>query len=140
MMMIWVIILAGGFGDGPKANTQYLALFGNILHRMRFPKFLEIVSRELDQEVSIFSLWFDALHGFWSWDKIILLSLFLCFCSVKNFLRACFRMVGLHWCKWLKEPNRREKMASLLWISYYFEFSACILDINIIQKYTGSIV
>ncbi|KAK4571614.1 hypothetical protein RGQ29_030141 [Quercus rubra] len=40
----------GGFGDGPKANTQYLALFGNILHRMRFPKFLEIVSRELDQE------------------------------------------------------------------------------------------
>ncbi|KAM3682266.1 hypothetical protein ACJW31_12G059800 [Castanea mollissima] len=40
----------GGFGDGPKANTQYLALFSNILHRMRFPKFLEIVSRELDQE------------------------------------------------------------------------------------------
>ncbi|XP_061369553.1 uncharacterized protein LOC133312391 [Gastrolobium bilobum] len=40
----------GGDGDGLKARTQYLALFDNILHRLRFPKFLEIVSRELDDE------------------------------------------------------------------------------------------
>ncbi|XP_059449173.1 uncharacterized protein LOC132180389 isoform X1 [Corylus avellana] len=38
-----------GLEDGPKANTQYLALFNNILHRMRFSKFLKIVSSEFDE-------------------------------------------------------------------------------------------
>lgn len=39
-----------GIEDGSKANTQYMALFNNILHRMRFSKFLETVSGELDEE------------------------------------------------------------------------------------------
>ncbi|MCI08290.1 DNA-directed RNA polymerase III subunit RPC3-like, partial [Trifolium medium] len=33
--------------DESKVKTQYLVLFDNILHRMRFPKFMEIVSEEL---------------------------------------------------------------------------------------------
>uniref|UniRef100_A0A2N9GLI8 DNA-directed RNA polymerase III subunit RPC3 n=2 Tax=Fagus sylvatica TaxID=28930 RepID=A0A2N9GLI8_FAGSY len=40
----------GGLEDGPKVNCQYVMIFSNILHRMRFSKFLEIVSRELDDE------------------------------------------------------------------------------------------
>ncbi|KAF1880504.1 hypothetical protein Lal_00011562 [Lupinus albus] len=32
------------------AKTEYMALFDNILHRPRFPKFLDIVSRKLDDE------------------------------------------------------------------------------------------
>ncbi|KAB1210683.1 DNA-directed RNA polymerase III subunit rpc3 [Morella rubra] len=40
----------GGLEDGPRSNTQYMALFNNMLHRMRFSKFLEIVSREFDEE------------------------------------------------------------------------------------------
>ncbi|KAG6660451.1 DNA-directed RNA polymerase III subunit rpc-3 isoform X2 [Carya illinoinensis] len=40
----------GGLEDGPKSNTQYMALFNNILHRMRFSKFLEIMSREFDDK------------------------------------------------------------------------------------------
>ncbi|KAK4275837.1 hypothetical protein QN277_018855 [Acacia crassicarpa] len=36
--------------EGLKVNTQYLVLFDNILHRLRFPKFLEIVSQDLDEE------------------------------------------------------------------------------------------
>ncbi|KAF7801890.1 DNA-directed RNA polymerase III subunit RPC3 [Senna tora] len=36
--------------EGSKVNTQYLALLDNILHRLRFPKFLEIVSQDLDEE------------------------------------------------------------------------------------------
>ncbi|KAI9084158.1 hypothetical protein K1719_033829 [Acacia pycnantha] len=36
--------------EGSKVNTQYLALFDSILHRLRFPKFLEIVSQDLDEE------------------------------------------------------------------------------------------
>lgn len=39
-----------GLEDGPKANTQYMALFNNILHRMRFSKFLKIVSGEFGEE------------------------------------------------------------------------------------------
>ncbi|GMY07184.1 DNA-directed RNA polymerase III subunit RPC3 isoform X1, partial [Fagus crenata] len=39
-----------GLEDGPKVNCQYVMIFSNILHRMRFSKFLEIVSRELDDE------------------------------------------------------------------------------------------
>ncbi|KAI4351730.1 hypothetical protein L6164_006055 [Bauhinia variegata] len=36
--------------EGAKAITEYVALFDNIIHRLRFPKFLEIVSQELDDE------------------------------------------------------------------------------------------
>ncbi|XP_062153502.1 uncharacterized protein LOC133861722 isoform X2 [Alnus glutinosa] len=39
-----------GLEDGPKANTQYMALFSNVLHRLRFSKFLKIVSGEFDAE------------------------------------------------------------------------------------------
>ncbi|XP_034710606.1 DNA-directed RNA polymerase III subunit rpc3-like [Vitis riparia] len=39
-----------GFGEAPRVVTQYMALFHNILHRMRFAKFLAIVSEELDKE------------------------------------------------------------------------------------------
>ncbi|KAF7131867.1 hypothetical protein RHSIM_Rhsim09G0198100 [Rhododendron simsii] len=40
----------GGFGSAPKVVTQYMALFDNIIHHMRFPKFLEIVSQEFGKE------------------------------------------------------------------------------------------
>ncbi|XP_038682927.1 DNA-directed RNA polymerase III subunit RPC3 [Tripterygium wilfordii] len=40
----------GGFGDGPKVITHYMPLIDNILHRMRFSKFLRVVSEELDKE------------------------------------------------------------------------------------------
>ncbi|OVA01687.1 RNA polymerase III Rpc82 [Macleaya cordata] len=40
----------GGFGVAPKVITQYTTIFENILHRMRFSKFLAIVSEELDKE------------------------------------------------------------------------------------------
>ncbi|XP_020207539.1 DNA-directed RNA polymerase III subunit RPC3 isoform X2 [Cajanus cajan] len=33
-----------------KVRTQYVALFDNIIHRLRFPKFLETVSQRLDEE------------------------------------------------------------------------------------------
>ncbi|XVF50832.1 hypothetical protein PTKIN_Ptkin04bG0135200 [Pterospermum kingtungense] len=39
-----------GDGDGAKLNTQYIALFDNITHRWRFPKFLTIVSQKLDKQ------------------------------------------------------------------------------------------
>ncbi|XP_021892238.1 DNA-directed RNA polymerase III subunit rpc3 [Carica papaya] len=46
----FVLEEAGTFGDGPKVNTQYIALFDNIIHRVRFSKFLMIVSKDLGQE------------------------------------------------------------------------------------------
>ncbi|PON51716.1 RNA polymerase III Rpc [Parasponia andersonii] len=39
-----------GAGGNEVKVTQYLALFDNILHRLRFPKFLAIVSQELDKD------------------------------------------------------------------------------------------
>ncbi|KAK7384809.1 hypothetical protein VNO78_30512 [Psophocarpus tetragonolobus] len=36
--------------DKLRVRTQYLALFNNIIHRLRFPKFLETVSQMLDEE------------------------------------------------------------------------------------------
>jgi len=42
----------GGFGEAPKIVTQYMALFDNIIHHMRFPKFLAIASEEFGKEVS----------------------------------------------------------------------------------------
>lgn len=43
-------VTEGEFGDAPKADTQYLALFSNILHRMRFSKFLAIASEKLEKD------------------------------------------------------------------------------------------
>ncbi|KAK3017600.1 hypothetical protein RJ639_004834 [Escallonia herrerae] len=40
----------GGFGEAPKIITQYIVLFDNIIHHMRFPKFVTIVSEELGKE------------------------------------------------------------------------------------------
>ncbi|XP_021281091.1 DNA-directed RNA polymerase III subunit RPC3 [Herrania umbratica] len=40
----------GSHGDGAKLNTHYIALFDNIIHRWRFPKFLTIVSQKLDKQ------------------------------------------------------------------------------------------
>ncbi|XP_052176063.1 uncharacterized protein LOC127790540 isoform X2 [Diospyros lotus] len=40
----------GGFGEAPKIVTQYMALFDNIIHHMRFPKFLAIASEEFGKE------------------------------------------------------------------------------------------
>ncbi|KAK6250581.1 hypothetical protein SCA6_004586 [Theobroma cacao] len=52
----------GSHGDGAKLNTQYIALFNNIIHRWRFPKFLTIVSQKLDKQcVELFEALL--LHG-----------------------------------------------------------------------------
>lgn len=51
-----MIMNAVGFGEAPRVVTQYMALFHNILHRMRFAKFLAIVSEELDKEVGFLIL------------------------------------------------------------------------------------
>jgi hypothetical protein len=51
MMIFWIIINAGVVTDQSKVGTQYLVLFDNILHRQRFPKFMEIVSQELGDKV-----------------------------------------------------------------------------------------
>ncbi|OMO97858.1 RNA polymerase III Rpc82, C -terminal [Corchorus olitorius] len=40
----------GDHGDADKLNTQYIVLFDNIIHRWRFPKFLNIVSEKLDEQ------------------------------------------------------------------------------------------
>ncbi|KAF5772342.1 putative RNA polymerase III Rpc82, C -terminal, winged helix-like DNA-binding domain superfamily [Helianthus annuus] len=40
----------GGFGEPPKIMTKYMALPDNIIHHMRFPKFLSIVSDEFGQD------------------------------------------------------------------------------------------
>lgn len=53
----WIFVYTGAGGNEVKV-TQYLVLFDNILHRLRFPKFLEIVSEELDKNVSSFSFYF----------------------------------------------------------------------------------
>lgn len=53
VMVIQCIVNVGAFGDAPKIITQYMALFDNIIHRMRFPKFIEMVSQELGKEVSL---------------------------------------------------------------------------------------
>ncbi|MED6224999.1 hypothetical protein PIB30_089501 [Stylosanthes scabra] len=36
--------------DGSTVTVEYLALFDNVIHRLRFPKFLEIAKRQLDDE------------------------------------------------------------------------------------------
>ncbi|XP_057423066.1 uncharacterized protein LOC130716999 isoform X2 [Lotus japonicus] len=44
------VYLGGDDDNGSKVGIQYLALFDNIIHRLRFPKFVDIVSRELDKK------------------------------------------------------------------------------------------
>ncbi|XWS61167.1 hypothetical protein CRYUN_Cryun07bG0102600 [Craigia yunnanensis] len=46
----FILEQSGDDGDGAKLNTQYIALFNNIIHRWRFPKFLTIVSQKLDKQ------------------------------------------------------------------------------------------
>ncbi|CAN4101484.1 unnamed protein product [Withania somnifera] len=59
-----------GFGEAPKVITQYMALFDNIIHKLRFPKFIEIVSDELGKECEEI---FEGLlqHGRLSLSQII---------------------------------------------------------------------
>ncbi|XP_065882239.1 uncharacterized protein [Euphorbia lathyris] len=40
----------GGFQATPKQTIQYVALFDNILHRLRFPKFLTIITQEFESD------------------------------------------------------------------------------------------
>ncbi|XP_057547804.1 uncharacterized protein LOC130826236 isoform X1 [Amaranthus tricolor] len=40
----------GGARDTTLVVTQYMALFDNIIHRLRFPKFMTIASKDLDKE------------------------------------------------------------------------------------------
>lgn len=60
----------GGFGEAPKIVTQYMALHTNIIHHMRFPKFLAIVSNEFGQECTEI---FEGLlqHGRLSFNQIM---------------------------------------------------------------------
>ncbi|CAI8583766.1 unnamed protein product [Vicia faba] len=51
---VQVFVAQGGDEDGSRAKTQYMVLFDNILHRLRFPKFIEIVSGELDDKCAKF--------------------------------------------------------------------------------------
>ncbi|CAO2821177.1 unnamed protein product [Amaranthus hypochondriacus] len=40
----------GGARDTTLVVTQYMAVFDNIIHRLRFPKFMSIASKDLDKE------------------------------------------------------------------------------------------
>jgi len=49
-----MIINVVGDEDGSRVvKPKYLVLFDNIIHRLRFPKFMEIVSQELDVKVGL---------------------------------------------------------------------------------------
>ncbi|KAL3521537.1 hypothetical protein ACH5RR_019686 [Cinchona calisaya] len=60
----------GAFGEAPKIVTHYMALFDNIIHHMRFPKFIVIVKEELGEECEKV---FEALlqHGRLSFSQIV---------------------------------------------------------------------
>ncbi|KAK0597361.1 hypothetical protein LWI29_024534 [Acer saccharum] len=60
----------GGFGDAPRFVTQYLALFNHIVHRMRFSKFMKIVSQEFDGEC------LDLLEGLFEHGRLTLKQMF----------------------------------------------------------------
>ncbi|XP_076911639.1 uncharacterized protein LOC143569667 [Bidens hawaiensis] len=62
--------LPGSFGAPPKIVTQYMALYDNIIHHMRFPKFSSIVSNEFGQDCAYI---FDGLlqHGRLSMNQIM---------------------------------------------------------------------
>lgn len=48
----------GGFGEAPRIITKYMALFENIIHKLRAPKFMQIVSEELGNDVRICMIYF----------------------------------------------------------------------------------
>lgn len=56
-LLIEVGFVAGVGTAPPRISTSYIAITDNILHRMRFPKFLMVVREELGEEVgnSLFS-------------------------------------------------------------------------------------
>ncbi|KAL6541575.1 hypothetical protein OROGR_011061 [Orobanche gracilis] len=60
----------GSFGEQPKRITQYMALFDNVIHKLRAPKFMQIVSEELGDDC--FEI-FQGLvqHGRLSFQQII---------------------------------------------------------------------
>ncbi|XP_076886734.1 uncharacterized protein LOC143536683 [Bidens hawaiensis] len=64
------IQLPGSFGEPPKIVTQYMALYDNIIHHMRFPKFSSIVSNEFGRDCAYV---FDGLlqHGRLSMNQIM---------------------------------------------------------------------
>ncbi|GFP82227.1 DNA-directed RNA polymerase iii subunit rpc3 [Phtheirospermum japonicum] len=43
-------IKEGSFGEAARTLTQYMALFDNIIHKLRAPKFMQIVSEELGKD------------------------------------------------------------------------------------------
>jgi hypothetical protein len=49
----WASFIAGVGTAPPRISTSYIAITDNILHRMRFPKFLMVVREELGEEVGI---------------------------------------------------------------------------------------
>ncbi|KAM7499658.1 hypothetical protein LguiA_024072 [Lonicera macranthoides] len=60
----------GGFGEAPKIITQYMVLFDNIIHHMRFPKFIAIVSEELGKDCE--EIFYGLLqHGRLSLNQIV---------------------------------------------------------------------
>ncbi|KAL6533169.1 hypothetical protein OROMI_027281 [Orobanche minor] len=60
----------GSFGEEPKRVTQYIALFDNVIHKLRAPKFMQIVSEELgDDCLEIFQGLIQ--HGRLSFQQII---------------------------------------------------------------------
>ncbi|KAL5989889.1 hypothetical protein ACLOJK_010784 [Asimina triloba] len=66
----FVIEAPGAAGAPPKVVYQYMALFDNILHRMRFSKFLAIVAEHFDKQCEAL---LEGLlqHGRLSLDQII---------------------------------------------------------------------
>ncbi|KAK1388979.1 DNA-directed RNA polymerase III subunit RPC3 [Heracleum sosnowskyi] len=46
----FVTLTVGKFGGAPGILTQYMALFDNIIHHLRFPKFIAIVNVDLGKE------------------------------------------------------------------------------------------
>ncbi|KZV36479.1 DNA-directed RNA polymerase III subunit rpc3-like [Dorcoceras hygrometricum] len=60
----------GGFGEAPRIVTQYIVLFDNIIHKLRAPKFMQIVSEELGSDcLNIFHGLIQ--HGRLSLNRII---------------------------------------------------------------------
>ncbi|KAH6782556.1 RNA polymerase III subunit RPC82 family protein [Perilla frutescens var. frutescens] len=60
----------GGFGDAPRIVTQYMALFDNMLHKMRGSKFLDIIYEELNKQCArIFFRFLE--HGRLSFKQVI---------------------------------------------------------------------
>lgn len=119
----WINLNAGGEEDGSRVKTQYMVLFDNILHRLRFPKFMEIVSGELDDKVG-----FDLCFSLKLFDLRLkmLKRFFHLFCSVRKFLRVCSAMVDLPWNRWLTEKVKEK--ACVLLGSYYVKSTVILIS------------